>query len=121
MEAATRETREDRTWEAAEGKLPAGSTFSAQLIYTLEGSPAPQSCEIQSPLWHSEHEQKGVPLKLKYLTTISIVSDASTRWPSRVGAGAVSRSWGCVVLALSKAVALSALTALVLSLGGFPR
>lgn len=77
--------------------MPAGSTFSvpsAQLIYTLEGSPAPQSWEIQSPLCHSEHEQKGVPLKLQYLTTVSILSDASTRWPSRSGAEPVSRGWG---------------------------
>lgn len=44
-------TEKTRSWEAAEGKLPAGSTFSVtslQLIYTLEGSSAPQSCEIQS-------------------------------------------------------------------------
>lgn len=45
-----------QSWEAAEGKLPAGSTFSVpstQLIYTLEGSSAPWSCEIQSPPRHS--------------------------------------------------------------------
>lgn len=45
-----------QSWEAAEGKLPAGSTFlvmSLQLIYTLEGSSAPWSCEIQSPTRHS--------------------------------------------------------------------
>lgn len=40
-----------QTWEAADGKLPAGSTFSVpllQLIYALEGSSPPPSCEIQS-------------------------------------------------------------------------
>lgn len=47
-----KKSEKTQSWEAAEEKLPAGSTFLVmllQLICTLEGSSAPWSCEIQSP------------------------------------------------------------------------